>query len=133
MMKFCPYCGAELANCEAPFCSECGKPLSGVIPENAKTEAEKKPIKRKPGRKRRKVKKKEQHLPTASANPSSASDEYGVSSQDDGYDGYYDDVLPLDEGSCQEGVDKELVKKIVALVIGVLVIVAACVALMYLL
>lgn len=132
-MKFCPYCGAELANGEAPFCSECGKSLSGVIPENAQTESENKPIKRKPDRKRQKAKKKGKHLPTVPAEPSSVSDENQVFSQDDGYDGYYDDVPPLDEGSHREGIDKDLLKKIAALVIGVLVIVAACVALMYLL
>ena len=132
-MKFCPYCGAELTNGEAPFCSECGKPLSGVISETAKAEAENKSTKRKPDRKRQKAKKKGKHLPSVPAESAPVSGEDGAPSQDDGYDGYYDDVIPLDEGSYQEGVDKELVKKIVALVIGVLVIVAACVALMYLL
>ena len=52
---------------------------------------------------------------------------------DDGYDGYYDDIHPIDEGHEREGVDKELVKKI-AIIIGVLfVVIAACVALMYVL
>ena len=60
-MKFCPYCGAELANSKAPFCSECGKSLSGVIPETVKTEAENKPPKRKPDRKKQKAKKKRKH------------------------------------------------------------------------
>ena len=52
---------------------------------------------------------------------------------DDGYDGYYDDVRPVDEGHEREGNDKELIKKI-AIIIGVLfVVIAACVALMYVL
>ena len=52
---------------------------------------------------------------------------------DDGYDGYYDDIHPIDDGHEREGVDKELVKKI-AIIIGVLfVVIAACVALMYVL
>ena len=52
---------------------------------------------------------------------------------DDGYDGYYDDVRPVDEGHEREGIDKELIKKI-AIIIGVLfVVIAACVALMYVL
>ena len=51
----------------------------------------------------------------------------------DGYDGYYDDIRPIDEGHEREGVDKELIKKI-AIIIGVLfVVIAACVALMYIL
>lgn len=52
---------------------------------------------------------------------------------DDGYDGYYDDIRPIDEGREREGVDKELIKKI-AVIIGVLfIVIAACVALMYVL
>ncbi len=52
---------------------------------------------------------------------------------DDGYDGYYDDVRPVDEGHERDGVDKELIKKI-AIIIGVLfVVIIACVALMYVL
>ena len=132
-MKFCPYCGAELVNGKAPFCSECGEPLSGVIPENTQTEAENKPVKRKPDRKRQTAKKTGKHLPAVPAKPTAVSDEDQAFSQDDDYDGYYDDVPPLDEGSHREGLDKDLLKKIAVLVIGVLVIVAACVALMYLL
>lgn len=52
---------------------------------------------------------------------------------DDGYDGYYDDIRPVDEGHEHEGVDKDLIKKI-AIIIGVLfVVIIACVALMYIL
>ena len=55
----------------------------------------------------------------------------GISSKsDDGYDGYYDDVLPSDEGHQQEGLDKELLKKIILLVVGVLVISGICVVFM---
>ena len=46
---------------------------------------------------------------------------------------YYDDIRPVDEGHEREGIDKELIKKI-AIIIGVLfVVIAACVALMYVL
>ena len=52
---------------------------------------------------------------------------------DDGYDGYYHDVLPPDTDRVKDGLDKELVKKIVALCIGVTVIILMCVALLYIL
>lgn len=132
-MKFCPNCGVELANGEAPFCSECGKSLSVVIPENAQAKPEDNPIKRKPVWKKPKAKKEEKPTYTIISEISLASDENNLPLQDYGYDGYYDDVLPLDEGSHRDGLDKELLKNIAALAIGVLVIVAASVALMYML
>lgn len=49
----------------------------------------------------------------------------------DGYDGYYEDVLPLDYGGTRQGVDVALVKKVFALVAGVLFIVGTCVSIMY--
>ena len=52
---------------------------------------------------------------------------------DDGYDGYYNDVLPPDTDRVKDGLDKELVKKIVALCIGVTVVILMCVALLYIL
>ena len=52
---------------------------------------------------------------------------------DDGYDGYYDDVLPPDLDREREGLDKELIKKIVALGVGVVFIIAMCVVMMYVL
>lgn len=44
-MKYCPYCGGELVNSAASFCTECGKSLSPVTPEVvpvAETHGEKK-------------------------------------------------------------------------------------------
>lgn len=55
------------------------------------------------------------------------------SQQEDDYDGYYDDILPADEGRLSEGIDRELVKKIVLIIGIVLLIVGACVMMMYLL
>ena len=54
-------------------------------------------------------------------------------SLDDGYDGYYDDVQPPDLDRVKEGLDKELIKKIVALSVGVVFIIALCVVMMYVL
>lgn len=49
----------------------------------------------------------------------------------DGYDGYYDDILPLDDGGARRGIDTALAKKIAILIAGVLLIVGVCVAVMY--
>lgn len=56
-----------------------------------------------------------------------------VQKTDDGYDGYYDDILPADEGRFNEGIDKKLVKNVVILISVVLLIVIFCVMGMYLL
>lgn len=50
---------------------------------------------------------------------------------DDGYDGYYDDVLPPDMDREKEGLDKELIKKVALVGIAVFVIISMCVALLY--
>ena len=52
---------------------------------------------------------------------------------DDGYDGYYNDVLPPDLDREKEGLDKELIKKIVALCVGVVFIIGICIVMMYVL
>ena len=56
-----------------------------------------------------------------------------IKPEDDGYDGYYDDVLPPDIDRTREGIDKELVKKIVILGVSVLLIISLCVVMMYML
>lgn len=52
---------------------------------------------------------------------------------DDGYDGYYDDVLPPDMDREKEGLDKELIKKVALVGIAVFAIISMCVALLYVL
>ena len=119
-MKYCPYCGAVLIEEAVSFCAECGKQLPAG-------KAQKEKPKDKPEIK--KASKKKKKKPTKRTE-SSIEVETVV---DDGYDGYYDDIRPIDEGHEREGVDKELIKKI-AIIIGVLfVVIAACVALMYVL
>lgn len=51
----------------------------------------------------------------------------------DDYDGYYDDIIPLDEGSLSEGIDKKMIKKIAMLLGVVLFVIVLCVVVMYLL
>ena len=52
---------------------------------------------------------------------------------DDGYDGYYNDVLPPDMDRTKDGLDKELIKKIAALITVVIFVIGMCVALLYIL
>lgn len=130
-MKFCPYCGADLLNENVLFCSNCGKKLppheAGITeplteemcPEPEKGSKENSPAKKK-GRKKK--------APTKKA--ARVVDEPPV---DDGYDGYYDDVQPPDLDREREGLDRELIKKIVALGVGVVFIIAMCVVMMYVL
>lgn len=52
---------------------------------------------------------------------------------DDGYDGYYDDILPPDIGQAKEGLDKELIKKVIFVGVVVFVVISLCVVLLYVL
>ena len=119
-MKFCPYCGADLIEDGVSFCVECGKQLPA-----GKTQKEN--IKVKPEIKKGSKKKKKK----SAKEPESSIE--GETVVDDGYDGYYDDIHPIDEGHECEGVDKELVKKIAIIIGALFVVIAACVALMYVL
>ena len=60
-------------------------------------------------------------------------DETSPSSKAEGYDGYYDDVLPSDAGKLGEEIDTGLIKKAAAVIGVMLLIIALCVAAMYLL
>ena len=130
-MKFCPYCGADLLDSKVLFCSNCGKKLppheAGItepLTEEMRPEPEKTPKADAPS------KKKEQRKKKIKKKPTTFEEEVPV---DDGYDGYYDDVLPPDLDRVKEGLDKELIKKIVALGVGVIFIIALCVVMMYVL
>ena len=113
-MRYCPYCGASILD-DAAFCMECGAtiPVSGVpkeepkqrAPQTKKKKHKPKPIKRRP-------------------------DAPPPDPQDEGYDGYYDDVAPLDTDVVRPGLDREMIKKIVLLVAGALLTIALCVVLM---
>lgn len=52
---------------------------------------------------------------------------------DDDYDGYYEDILPMDIEREEEGIDRSIVKKVAVLIGGLVFIIGICVALMYLL
>ena len=130
-MKYCPYCGAGFSDGTVSFCSECGKKLSEekTVPPEAKEQSNKVAKKQK-----RKKEKKEKHKKDAKKKkPEKEIPEVMGEAVDDGYDGYYNDVLPPDTDRVKDGLDKELVKKIVALCIGVTVVILMCVALLYIL
>ena len=76
------------------------------------------------GKKRRKCRKKKEKLPIM---------EVVGEAVDEGYDGYYDDVLPPDADRIEEGVDKRLIKDIILLCIAVVLIIGLCVAMLYVL
>lgn len=123
-MKYCPYCGTELLDEVASFCTECGKPM----PDRNAREAKVDPAP---------AGQPEETIQTGSAEEELHNEAYHEeqSEQDPnaGYDGYYDDVLPDDSGDIRTGVDNQLVKKIVVLVVSVALIIGACVAIMYIL
>ena len=135
-MKFCPYCGADLLKEDAAFCAECGKKLS--VAEEAPSPAHeadsqhdakpsKQKVSKKGSQKRRQPKPKKEKvqkpsLPDIEGEP-----------VEDGYDGYYDDILPPDLDREKEGPDKELIKKIITLTVAVILIIGLCVVMMYVL
>ena len=130
-MKYCPYCGAGFSDGTVSFCTECGKklPEEKTVPPEAKEQSNKVAKKQK-----RKKEKKEKHKKdTKKKKAAKEIPEVMGEAVDDGYDGYYNDVLPPDTDRVKDGLDKELVKKIVALCIGVTVIILMCVALLYIL
>ena len=130
-MKYCPYCGAGFSDGTVSFCTECGKklPEEKTVPPEAKEQSNKVAKKQK-----RKKEKKEKHKKDAKKKKAAKEiPEVMGEAVDDGYDGYYNDVLPPDTDRVKDGLDKELVKKIVALCIGVTVIILMCVALLYIL
>jgi len=130
-MKYCPYCGAGFSDGTVSFCTECGKklPEEKTVPPEAKEQSKKVTQKQK-----RKKEKKEKHKKDAKKKkPEKEIPEVMGEAVDDGYDGYYNDVLPPDTDRVKDGLDKELVKKIVALCVGVTVIILMCVALLYVL
>ena len=130
-MKYCPYCGAGFSDGTVSFCTECGKklPEEKTVPPEAKEQSNKVAKKQK-----RKKEKKEKHKKdTKKKKAAKEIPEVMGEAVDDGYDGYYNDVLPPDTDRVKDGLDNELVKKIVALCIGVTVIILMCVALLYIL
>lgn len=128
-MKYCPYCGAVLPDGVISFCAECGK----TLPERTEEAPAKKAVV--PPKKRaakQSVSRKSKRAPKQKKRPADAKPEEQVL-PDDTYDGYYNDVLPSDLDREKEGLDKELIKRIAAISVGMLLIVGLCVVVIYLL
>ena len=116
-MKYCPFCGAALPDSAVSFCPECGKSLQ----ESSSSAPTKPPKEKKPRKSSKKIK------PTPKKRP-----KVEQPAEDD-YDGYYDDRLTIDEGHRRDGLDKGIIKKVVAVVLCLLVVIGACVAILYIL
>ncbi len=120
-MKYCPYCGADLLGGTVSFCSECGKAIKG---RKTKAKSAKKP----PAERKKKTKTK---VPKDIVPEEEHIEEETAEVVDDGYDGYYDDVLPIDENVERQGLDKAMVKNLIIIIAGVIVAISICVAAMY--
>ena len=118
-MKYCPYCGASLVGGAASFCAECGKkiPVRAEAPQSEPKTTGKTRIREKPTapQRRRKPNPGPPNPAKRRKNP-----------MDVNYDGYYDDVKPVDAGEQEERIDPELVKRIAILLAGVLVVIGIC-------
>lgn len=113
MKKYCPFCGAELI-VGASFCMECGKGL----PQSKNTHE---------------LIKKQSLNPPSSALPTSDQKPPAEQSINDGYDHYYDDVLPIDSGENREHMRSTLIKRIALLCAGTVGIIVLAVVIMKLL
>lgn len=160
-MKYCPYCGAVLLDGTVSFCSECGKalpdeharPQTGVqtaaavetetsdLPEEASvpaaaaedTTAAEQPVSQKKFASQQKKRKKATKKVRSKKKPGRQDYQPQDEKLEEGYDGYYNDILPMDEGRLKEGMDQQLIQKIIVLAVSALLVVGACVAMMYLL
>ncbi len=146
-MKYCPWCGAAILGGAVSFCAECGKAIPVTsqpqtpereeatdlpqdIPKQEQPEwAEELPKKaKKNARGKDDAPKRDKRRRMDPLSEDADSDP-----RDDGYDGYYDDVRPLDNGHERERMDPALVKKIAFLGGGMVLIIGMAIALMLLL
>ena len=150
-MKFCPYCGASLMGGAVSFCTECGKALPSAAkpPVPLRKPPPRPASKRKPHKKTINGNRKMTRLsqapgkqapkgrPRSLDNTLAKHHELSSGSRrdprDDGYDGYYDDIKPLDDGRIRDRSDPELIKRVILVASGAFVIVILSVILMYLL
>lgn len=133
-MKACPECGAELHNQDAVVCPACGKQLSNQHeaerPSDETVKGDAAPASPDRKKKNKWCRRKTSGKSRKKKAPASEGSDKTV---DDGYDGYYNDVLPPDLDRIKEGPDKELIKQIVILGVAVVIIISFCVAMMYML
>lgn len=115
--KVCPHCGAKLLR-GAVFCGACG--LS-VIAEEKTTEEPMQSDKKPAPTEELNSKPAEDLTPTVATDEATQSDPKPKPKRKkkmDNYDGYYDDVKPVDAGEFETGkMDREQIKR-VAIIIG---------------
>ena len=130
-MKYCPYCGAGLPGAVS-FCPECGAKLTDIGKMQKEKSNEKKlPDTGIPERNRKEKKRSREKEIQSVTDLDSYVDE--LVQEDDGYDGYYEDIRPIDEDIRQEKTDVTLIWKVAGILVGLLAVIGACVALMYVL
>ena len=124
-MKYCPYCGAEILSGAFSFCPSCGESLLVL----AQPAAEKSPGKPSPQReKTKKERPRKRERP-----PRKAKQPVPPEVENLDYDGYYEDVQPIDVDRQQEGVDTRLILRMALLVAGAALVIGGCVAALFLL
>ncbi len=124
-MKFCPFCGADQQDGSFSFCPECGKALPKNPDKIASEEA-----------KAYWMDRVDQQYRDPDPEPEPIiEEELPPEEPIDTYDGYYDDIEPesTEEESIHKSNNKDLVKKIVLIVVGALIVVGVSIAVMYLL
>lgn len=124
-MKYCPYCGAEILSGAFSFCPSCGESLPVLAQPAAEKSPGKSSLQREKAKKERPRKRERPPKePKQSAPPGKV---------DLDYDGYYEDVQPIDADRQREGVDTRLILRVVLLVAGVALVIGGCVAALFLL
>lgn len=119
-MTYCPYCGASILD-DAAFCMECGKTIP--LASAQKAEPEKASSRQNAGKKKSRARLQKKRPGSTEKKPK----------REPGCDGYYDDVLPTDEGSFGDKMDPALLKQIILVGCGALTVVLLTVLLMQLL
>ena len=126
-MKYCSFCGAPLMGSAVSFCSECGKRVQKKARRNVIS------IKGlfAPRSEKSNHEKPEKNLhELKEIRPDTQEDSPSVDPRDVNYDGYYNDVLPEDEGYIRERIEPELIKRIALVVGGMLLVVILSVLIM---
>ena len=124
-MKYCPYCGAEILSGAFSFCPSCGESLQ-VLAQPAAEKSPGKPTPRREKAKKERTRKRERP-------PRKPKQPVPPEVEDLDYDGYYEDVQPIDADRKQEGVDTRLILRVALLVAGVALVIGGCVAALFLL
>jgi len=134
-MNYCPYCGASTADGAASFCVECGKAFPAqkrdrenrpFPPHKSKSKRPPPSTRKKPQKPWRKPNRSTKRSPAPATKPK-------PNPQDEGYDGYYDDIETADNGHVRERMDPELIKRAAMVAAGALGIIILSFIIMYVL